>query len=708
MCGKYSSPEYDYTDDGVNTGESRLTIALTSGEDVGADFFVKKKVRKKMARLQLPQNNLDAIKQDYMDKHASAGGAVLVCRKYDRPRMVDGKPLLDKAGNPIMKRDWYEGKDLTTNESEYVRKSHYPSEKNHNDCYATLNHFPTEYTPEIFKSMHKGQDEKYRSADNVEYLTGYYLDFDHRAIHSLAKNQQATELVQDALGYADQIVATLADYLPSDFGMPVISYTGGGYGFYFRLKPLEATEENKAQYMAVWEQLYQRFSLLFGEILDAFENDHAVLDFSRVIRITGTYNDKTGAFARYIARYGNAATNEVYMYKLDEIVDLYHLDDIKEEPNSCLVTTFPLPKEKREKREKKENEPKESNGLGPALVPCVDLSSQSSYARKGNVAYPTKWYQGFANAKQLGRYLELSTKSLEYLDSRGALQRNNALFLIACLKVEIEYAKYGHYILGEVCGKLQSDICNYILDLNNSLSAPLDDDECAGLINHALTNQYHFRRRDTIQKILNLTDAEFESLGWLDKQRKEEQGKERINALTDQDKDVVKLYLDGLSDAKIAEKLHITKRQSIRIRQRLGVTDRSVKWEDIDFEDNKRYARHTKAEAPEPTPIYPYMPWYTPTPKAMYAVDYRTGNMRVKNAVVERAKMLAECTGGDVRQLMEFDARMRKLWKQAAVISNKEKNAISASFEEMRKQAEERYKDEMIDKYGVEFWEEFG
>lgn len=281
-----------------------------------------------MARLCNPENNIEAIRQDYQDKHA-AGGAVLVCRKYDmQVRNKAKKCVFDKDGNPVTFKNWYEAKSLTKNEEKYVEESYCYSENRKNDCYCTLNSFPTNCEP-VIRETRTGHATSYRVASKISYLTGLYLDFDYVAIHEVAKKHQApSDMVENVLGYADVIIKTLEDYFSSDFGMPVISYTGGGYGFYIPLKPLEATEENKALYMTVWEKLYQRFNALFEGILGVFENDHSVLDFVRVIRITGTYNSKTGTYSRYIGRYGNSDTNEVYKYNLNELVDLYHLGNI--------------------------------------------------------------------------------------------------------------------------------------------------------------------------------------------------------------------------------------------------------------------------------------------------------------------------------------------------------------------------------------------
>lgn len=546
-----------------------------------------------MARLKNPENRIEAIRQDYRDKHASGGGAVLVCRKYDmQVRNKAKKRVFDKDGNPVTFKNWYEAKFLTKNEEKYVDESFMYSEDKRNDCYSTINSFPPTCEPNM-RYTRTGYAVSYRSADKLAYLTGFYLDFDHIGIHNIAKKQQATaELVDKVLGYADSIVATLEDYFPSDYGMPVISYTGGGFGFYIPLKPLEATEENKARYMNIWEKLYQRFNSLFSGILDVFENDHSVLDFVRVIRITGTYNSKTGTFSRYIGRYGDERTNKIYEYSLNEVIDLYHLGeingDISQEKRE--VTHSPLQKIK--EREKK----REEQGSAKSA------KEQLNYSCKNNLIYPSKWYQGYANGKQLSKYLELSVKSLEYLDNQGALQRNDALFLIACLKTELEYAKCGEgsfYKYGKISKAARQAVLEFVLALNDSLTTPLEDEELANLIKSALSGIYHFRKKSTIQKFLNLTDEEFANLGWLDKQKAEQQKQERNNALTDQDREVIRLYLSGLSDTKIAEELHISKRTSIRTRQRLGVTDRGIRYESIDFEGNRR---HLKKKAGYSTP----------------------------------------------------------------------------------------------------------
>lgn len=525
-------------------------------------------------RLKNPENNIAAIRQDYRDKHSS-GGALFAGRKYDvKAKNRDGKFIPLKEGGYKMWRPYVQLRQLITDEDMLVQEGFKWSEDYKNDCYCSINSFPPDCTA--------------RTADNVVTLTGFYIDFDNRAIHNLAKNQQVSELVEDALSYAGQIAATLEDYLPSDYGMPVITYTGGGYGFYFRLNPMEATEQNKARYKEVHELLYQRFNVLFADFFDIFDNDHTVIgDIARVIRITGTYNNKTGAFARYIARYGNLSTNEVYEYSLDEIASLYRLDEIKPESNTHLVSLAPLPK-KREKREK-------------APSPKGALKASSYTKQDSNIIHPIKWYQGFVNDKQIGKYLELATTSLRYLDDNGSLQRNNALFLIACLETEIAYAQYGSRIFSSdrVAQEAQREIIDDVIELNDGLSEPLEDYELAAILNHALSNNYHFRKLSTIQKFLNLTDEEFESLGWMDGQKRREQWQEHSNALTGLDKDVVKLYLFGLSDAKIAKELGIPKLQSIRIRKRLGVMDRSVKWEDVDFDGNKRHLLNKTHRVPD-------------------------------------------------------------------------------------------------------------
>lgn len=410
-----------------------------------------------MAKLKNPQSNEESIRQDYRDKHAS-GGAVLVCRKYDRQvKDKTGKLVFDENKNPITFKSWYEGQILTKDIDKYVYHSKLFSEKRHNDCYCTINSFPVNCEPD-HKVTKTWECLSYRSVDKLAHLTGFYLDFDHIATHALAKRlekqarkkkqqeapvvpvqESLAELVEEVLGYAELIVRTLEAYLPTDYGMPIISFTGGGYGFFVKIKPLESTPENRKLYMETWEKLYRRFNILFFGILDAFENDHSVLDFVRVIRITGTYNSKTDTYSRYVGRYGNETTNEVYEYSLDEIADLYHLDDLPEEnPNISLVSLSPLQRRKREerKKEKKERESEESCTTGlESNKGSSKKESNLDYAQRGNVTYPTKWYQGYANVKQLGRYLVLAVKSLEYLDNQGTLQRNNALFLVACLKV---------------------------------------------------------------------------------------------------------------------------------------------------------------------------------------------------------------------------------------------------------------------------------
>lgn len=550
-----------------------------------------------MAKLKNPQNNREAIRQDYRDKHASGGGAVLVCRKYDKQvKDKKGKLVFDKSGNPVMTHNnWFEAKGLTKNEEKYIYNSYHHSEHKKNDCYCTINSFPTDCEPDI-KETKTGHSTSYRSVEKLGHLTGFYIDFDHKKIHGLAKKQQVTaEMVEEVLSYADFIVATLEAYFPGDFGMPIISCTGGGYGFYWKIRPMEATEENKALYMEIWEKLYRRFNSLFEEILDIFENDHAVLDYVRVIRITGTYNSKTGTYSKYIGRYGNEEANEVYEYGLEEISNLYHLDEISKEPNTSLVSHSPLQNKKEQKEEKKENSPKEQEALGLAIT-------YSSYSKKGNIAYPRKWYQGYANSKQLGRYLALAVKSLEYLDNQGNLQRNNALFLVACFVTEIEYAKCGEgsfYKYGKISKEARRAVIEYILELNDSLTNPLEDEEIENLLKSALSDMYHFRKRATIQKFLNLTDEEFADLGWLDKQKAEQAKLERNASLTDLDKEVIRLYFSGLSDAKIAKELNIPKLQSVRIRQRLGVTDRGMKFEAVDFDGRKRHLKHkTPLETP--------------------------------------------------------------------------------------------------------------
>ncbi|MCH5338508.1 MAG: hypothetical protein J1E03_06995 [Acetatifactor sp.] len=315
-------------------------------------------------RLKNPKDNLAAIHMDYKDKHP-VEGSVVMGRKFDAITYNEnGEMVIDKIKNKaVTHRQFCELQKLIPSEAEYVRLSHFPSEKKHNDCYATINSFQLEYEPEIeIKTrIFDGKESKkkvkhYRLADKLAYLTGFYLDFDHRKIHEIAKSHQAPpDLAKEVLSYAAYIVETLESYLPSDFGMPVISMTGGGYGFYLPLKPLPATSENIELYKMVHEKLYRRFNSLFAELLEVFDHDHSVVgDIVRVIRITGTYNWKTSVFAEYIARYGNEEGGEVYRYHLEELVELYRLNDIENDiPNKRLVKDDSITKEKERRGEKK-------------------------------------------------------------------------------------------------------------------------------------------------------------------------------------------------------------------------------------------------------------------------------------------------------------------------------------------------------------------
>ena len=652
-----------------------------------------------LMRLKNPVNSKDVIRQDYRDKHASEG-SVLLCRKYDHELKVKGEDSSyevkkDKNGNPIIiKGDWFEAKELTVNEDQYVRSNHFFSEKKQNDCYSTMNHFPTDYPPEVFKEMNGGGT--YRTAANLAYLVGYYIDFDFIPIHKIAKEQQAsTELVEEVLGYAEVVIRKLEGYLPSDFGMPIVTYTGGGLGFYFPIKPLKATKENVERYMEVYEKLHRRFSTLFAE-LEVFENDHKVVGSERVIRVTGTYNSKVGTCSRYIARYGKdyAQYGEVYKYSIGDIVELYHLDEItvakNEESNTSLVSLSPS-LNKREKR-REEAKLKECGKALPkkgdkAPGPSVDLPSQ--YKSDGNTLYPTKWYHSYVNPKQMNRYLELSVKSVEYLDNKGTLNRNNALFLITCLLKELELAKYGYKTLGDNPHVWSLNITSYVTEVNDSLTDPLDDEELDRIIKSAFRHQYNFRKREAFQEFLSLTDEEMEELGWLDKQRKEEAKKERSKADVELDKEVIRLWLSGLSDAKIAKELGIPKLKSKRIRERLGVKGRDIKIEDIDFEAHRRHIKkQATVEAPvrEEAPVYPYMPWYKPTRKTEGA-----------NAVVERAKKLEKLRDSyfpvrEARRKSDLAVRMAnpddELVKQ-----------IRAEMEEATKRERARYIEENKDDF---------
>ncbi len=546
-----------------------------------------------MARLQNPQNRIDAIRQDYRDKHNLPNSSVLIGRKYDKQKVnKNGQKVFDENVKSVASNEnWYEPKRLIVNEEMYVRNSFFFSETHKNDCYCTLNGFPKEYAPVLENKKGKNK-ESYRAVEKLAYLTGFYLDFDHKVIHNRAKKKQqvSTELVEEVKGYEEQIVKTLEDYLAGDYGMPVISFTGGGYGFYIKIKPLEATDENMQLYMAVWEKLYQRFNVLFKDLLDVFENDHSVLDLVRVIRITGTYNSKTDTYSYFVRRYGDADTNEIYEYSLEDIVLLYHMDKIVENlsKNQKKVSHSPLQKKEEEKKEE------DNTFLKDDVINRILSNSNNilDYIKKENITYVKKWYVKYVNEKQIGRYLDLSIQSLKYLDGQNSVHRNRSLFLIACFKTELEYAKCGCFIFDEVDNKAKEDVIDYIIELNKNLTTPLDAEELICLTYSALQNVYHFRKLDTIQIYLNLTDNEFDELGWNDNQKKEEQKEENNNALTELDRKVVKLYLSGLSDRKIGKELNIPKLQSIRIRKRLGVKDRIIKYEDVDFEGNKRHLKN--------------------------------------------------------------------------------------------------------------------
>lgn len=553
-----------------------------------------------MAELALPKTNYEAILMDYRDKHEGRPGFTSMARKFSIPKRKDKQEVLDTNGDVVTTRTFYTVRQQVVKSVQYVNAIEgYSQNPFYNDCYASVNHFGTET-----KSWK-------RDKGNLSSLNGFFFDFDSKEIHEYAKNQEALpmrdrrkapkEMVDRVYSYKEEIIKVLRENLLDDFGMPVVTFTGGGFALYFPLNPIKATKKNQEAYMQVWNQLYERLSELFADLLGVFENDHTVVDVVRVMRVAGTYNYKTGTYAEYVARYGSEETGEVYRYDLEDIVRLYYLDGITVKNEKKVSHSLLLKKEK-EKREEKEEASILNREKSVAKYVVENYENIQEYkpikefVKKDNTYYVTKWFQEYVNIPQITTYIQNSIKSMEYKDSNGTLERNNALFMIACFKTEIEYAKYGCYIFDEVEGDVKESIVEYVYELNESLHSPLEDDEFYTLMKSALSNQYHFRKYETMQKFLGLTSEEFSNLGWMKNQENEASKKERSEEDVELDKKAMKLYLSGMSDEKVGKQLGIPKLKVVRTRKRLGVTNRSIKFKEIDFEGNRRHLKHKTNE----------------------------------------------------------------------------------------------------------------
>ena len=62
-----------------------------------------------MAKLQNPGNRIDAIRQDYRDKHNLPNSSVLIGRKFERQvENKNGEKVFDKNGKIVTCKGWYE------------------------------------------------------------------------------------------------------------------------------------------------------------------------------------------------------------------------------------------------------------------------------------------------------------------------------------------------------------------------------------------------------------------------------------------------------------------------------------------------------------------------------------------------------------------------------------------------------------------------
>ena len=408
-----------------------------------------------------------------------------------------------------------------------------------NDCYVSANPL----------SKRTDKDGKIRrESKNCLGINELHLDID--VLHNVQPyNQQlADEVIRI-------VIAKLFDILPTP---TIIVLSGRGLTWIYRYDHLLQDEEAKLHHM-VFGKIIEKIQNLYAP--EIVEIDPRITDAARVCRLAGTYNTKAERHALL------HTCNPEKRYDPRDLYEMLGLGDIQIETAVAR---------------------KKSVRKGQAVSKRKKIEKTS--ASKGIVFAPD-WAKNAA--KSWIPKMELIPEKVCLVDGSG---RHNFSFLYYCL-CRVLYT--------------QPESEKKLRELNSHFQEPLNEEEISNIVyttdTHTEDSIWKQHGDGTyifgLQKLLKYLPLSLEQcreMGFLTSFEKRKKCKENQEKAMERDKIIARMWLEGEKATMIAKHIKgcgyancsvYTVRRTI---ERLGIKEKKLSFEQIDWGKNKRYARKDK------------------------------------------------------------------------------------------------------------------
>lgn len=441
---------------------------------------------------------------------------------------------------------------------------------------------------ELLKQIHSELDsyisvnpiipDRTRSADNISAINEIFIDLDvlHKTRNLLKKLDRNNPAQKDAYEIAVakwnqreiyiQKLKLEIDRLIDNHLLPVpsmVCVTGCGMALHYKYTmPIDKSDKEAIMFHNnAYKKIFTKLESLLADIQAEIELevDHCVFNHDRICRIMGTLNTKSGIQAR-ITRFDGVTYHPIDLYR-DFQID---------------YSTTVVPEKKQRINKKVVEHPKKEKQTNDIILYTTEdyFFTTLPKAVKNTASFVL---QGLEKLQTLMPWVEGS-------------HRNRFMFAYYSAAI-ICYGSKEAYRLAKEC--------------NNQMQEPLSDYEFHSVIKHV--DEYNNEeglfvlvspQRLVSDTWLDLSEEMIEASGLLRNFVKKKARKKNKQDSIERDKLVAKLYLNGMdSYRQIATTIKETNptmkcsRNTVKnVIERLGIQDRSISYEEIDFEKNTVYS----------------------------------------------------------------------------------------------------------------------
>lgn len=366
---------------------------------------------------------------------------------------------------------------------------------------------------------------------NINYINELYIDIDSTHKDSIPKLEQI-RLLKLLYAYLLEAFDTGACPRPTSF-----LFSGRGFALHYILsEPIQVNSEDAISFAALYQCAFDKLEQLFNDNISeaGADVDRSVYDLSRTGRVAGTWNSKAKCFSRFIDITG-------HYFSLDELISAFVEDR----------NDFEIRKERKKSRE----------GITKAAMTKYYASLDSKALKQ---PHSEKTIAKIKKARTTKHHYTISFNSL--LEQDLPKWCHIASFGIYRLNKFFPSRKWvdgsGRYNFGLIYYNFartlfKRDQAEFMMrDIISKMDEPLNENTIERIITdteNLILNQGHPLRYsfDVVCETLHIDSATAEKYGIVSKITRAKKSKEHISLAADRDKEIMRLYGEGLSERQI-------------------------------------------------------------------------------------------------------------------------------------------------------------